>query len=247
MSLKMAVNALSTLSRDHIWVLKVIQKKEELRKKIKEDIPWSLQTIIRSFDNACDMKKIKAELVPSLLTQSEWSSWSTQARKILKSDPGFGNLPDKRDVFTVRESPITLEEKLFNRFKAEKDFYARLQVIREFVADDNASLDSEFFAEMFEYFSAYMRSYNAVNDIIVSSFIFVEEMVAEYPYLDPQIDITFEELFEKLENIEETFPKLTTSTSRGHFFIKSRKTVKTGRISSQDFFRHICHATSSMS
>ena len=126
MSLKMAVNALSTLERDHIWVLKVISKKDELKKKVKNDIPWTLKLVIKSFNNAADMKKIKSELVPGVLTQSEWSTWSTNARKILKTNPIFGNMPDKVDQFVVRENPISLEEKTFNKFKAEKSYFNKI-------------------------------------------------------------------------------------------------------------------------
>lgn len=207
MSLKMAVNALTTLAKDHIWVLKVIIKKDELRDKIKNDIAWSLKTVIKSFGNAADMKKIKTELVPSVLTQGEWSSWSTQARKILKTDPNFGNLPDKRDVFTVRENPITLEEKIFNRFKAEKNFFPRLAITREFIEDKNASLDSEYFAEMFEYFTTFLKSYNVINEIIVASFIFIQETIEEYPYLDPGFDLQFSDILEQTEDIEAIFTK----------------------------------------
>ena len=208
MSLKMAVNALNTLSRDHIWVLKVIMKKEDLRKKVKEDIPWALKTVIKSFDNAADMKKIKAELVPSILTPNEWSSWSTQARKILKTDPNFGNLPDKRDMFTVRENPITLEEKLYNKYKAEKDFFPRLQVLREFIESDESSLDSEYFSELFEYFTTFLKSFNAVNEIIVSSYIFIQDIVKNYPYLNPGFELTFQDLYSQIENIEDVFSKI---------------------------------------
>lgn len=217
MSLKMAVNALSTLLKDHIWVLKVTMKKDELRDKIKNDIPWSLKTVIKSFDNAADMKKIKSELVPTVLTQGEWSSWSTQARKILKTDPNFGNLPDQRDVFTVRENPITLEEKIFNRFKAEKNFFPRLGIIREFIEDKNASLDSEYFAEMFEYFTTFLKSYNTVNEIIVSSFIFIQETVADYPYLDPGYEIKFKDILDQTENIDEIFIKIEDSEIQKRF------------------------------
>lgn len=217
MSLKMAVNALNTLSRDHIWVLKVIMKKEDLRKKVKEDIPWALKTVIKSFDNAADMKKIKAELVPSILTPNEWSSWSTQARKILKTDPNFGNLPDKRDMFTVRENPITLEEKLYNKYKAEKDFFPRLQVLREFIESDESSLDSEYFSELFEYFTTFLKSFNAVNEIIVSSYIFIQDIVKNYPYLNPGFEMTFQDLYSQIENIEDVFSKIEDSEIQRKF------------------------------
>ena len=63
MSLKMAVSALEVLSPEHIWVLKRTIAKEELAKKVKAEPAWALRTIIRSFGNQADMKKIKAELV----------------------------------------------------------------------------------------------------------------------------------------------------------------------------------------
>jgi len=223
MSLKMAVNALTTLSRDHIWVLKVIMQKEELRKNVKEDIPWTLKTIIKSFNNAADMKKIKAELVPSILSPNEWSSWSTQARKLLKTDPNFGNLPDKRDMFTVRENPITLEEKLYNKFKAEKDFFPRLQVLREFIESTEASLDSEYFSELFEYFTTFLKSFNTVNEIILSSYIFIQDVVKNYPYLNPGFEITFTDLFSQIENIEEVFSKIEDSEIQQRFLVLVKK------------------------
>ena len=49
MSLKMAVNALKTLSKNHIWVLKATWKKEKLHDKVKDDIVWALKTVIKSF------------------------------------------------------------------------------------------------------------------------------------------------------------------------------------------------------
>lgn len=220
MSLKMAVNALNTLAKDHIWVLKVIKTKEELKKSVKEDPSWALRTVIKSFDNAADMKKIKTELVPNILSQGEWSSWSIQARKILKNDPNFGNMPDKRDVFTVRENPITLEEKLFNSFKAEKGFFQRLQVIQDYISDENASRDSEYFAEMFDYFATQLKSYNNVNEIIVSCYLFIEDLIKEHPYLDPGLDITFKDLLAEMGNVEEIFQKIEDSDIKKKFLQK---------------------------
>lgn len=209
MSLKMAVNALSILSKDHIWVLKVIMKKEELRKKIKEDIPWALKTVIKSFDNSADMKKIKAELVPSILSQSEWSSWSTQARNILKKDPNFGNMPDMPDHFTVREKPISFEEKTFNKFKAEKSFFARIQTIQDYLK--NSSPDTEYFAEMFDYFVGFLRSYSTVNEFVLSSYLLVNRIVDDYPFLNPNLGITFNELLEQVQDIGQAFAKIENS------------------------------------
>ncbi len=135
MSLKMAVSALEVLAPDHIWVLKRTVSKEDLAKHVKDDPGWALKTIIKSFSNLADMKKIKTELVPDVLTNGEWSRWSTEARTILKKDSAFGNLPDKIDQFMVREKPISFEEKTYNKFKAEKGFFERVRTLEDYVQD----------------------------------------------------------------------------------------------------------------
>ncbi len=198
MSLKMGVNALQTLSKDHIWVLKSIWKREKLIAKVKEDPTWALKTIIRSYDNNCDLKHIKAELVPSVLTVNEWTSWSTKARNILKDDPGFGVNPTNIDLFVVRDRPISLEEKLFNEFKAQKNFFARIDLLMTF--SEKAEPDSEYFAEMFSYFAGYLKAFNQVNEQIIASYLVVKQIVAKHPHLNPGIQYNFAELFEEIED-----------------------------------------------
>lgn len=211
MSLKMAVSALQTLSKDHIWVLKATQKKEKLHEKVKDDLVWTLKTIIRSFDNSCDMKRIKAELVPSILSSGEWTTWSSKARDILKSDPNFGVNPDKIDEFIVRDRPISLEEKLFNQFKAERNFFDRLQTLRDFINIGEAEPDSEYFSEMFNYFVGYLKSYTQVNEQVIASYLFVKDLVGKFPYLNTGLQFNFAELFDEIEDIPTLFNALKDS------------------------------------
>ena len=208
MSLKMAVNALQTLTKNHIWVLKATWKKEKLHDKVKSDFIWTLKTVIKSFENSCDFKRIKAELVPSVLTASEWTSWSTKARDILRNDPSFGLSPDNIDIYTVRERPISVEEKLYNEFKADRNFFDRAQTIRSFVAQSEAELDSEYFSEMFSYFAGFLKSYNQVNEQVVASFLLVRDLVSQHPYLGAGIKINFIDLFEGIDDTMELFINL---------------------------------------
>ena len=90
MSLKMAVNALHILGHDHFWVLRATTPRDKIKDRVKAEPAWALRTIIKSFNNAADMKRVKAELVPRILTPSEWTKWSTTARRILKTDSAFG-------------------------------------------------------------------------------------------------------------------------------------------------------------
>jgi len=214
MSLKMAVGALQSLNRDHIWVLKSIHSKEKLKKKIKEDKPWALKTIIRSFGNVADMKKIKAELVPTILTASEWSTWSPEARKTLKQNSIFGNVPDKLDQFVVRDKPMSFEEKTFNQFKAEKTIFGKIQAVRDFL--NNSDPASEFFAEMFDYFTAFLKSGN-VSVQVVASYLFVTHLSETYPFLNPGLDWGFKDLWGDIEDPMELFTELDDNELRKDF------------------------------
>jgi transcription elongation factor GreA len=198
MSLKMAVNALQTLNKEHIWVLKSIWKREKLVAKVKDEPDWALKTIIKSYDNNCDLKHIKAELVPSVLTVNEWTSWSTKARGILKDDPNFGVNPTNIDLFVVRDRPISIEEKLFNEFKAQKNFFSRIDLLMTF--SEKAEPDSEYFAEMFSYFAGYLKAFNQVNEQTIASYLVVKQIVAKHPHLNPGIQYNFAELFADIED-----------------------------------------------
>lgn len=223
MSLKMAVKALSILTDDHIWVLKNSLPASTLKNKIKQEPSWALKILIRSFDNMANMKKIKSELVPSILTAGEWSKWNMEAQKILKTDPIFGNHPDKIDMFMVRETPISFEEKTFNKFKAEKNFYGRVESIQDFIK--HGKLDSEYFGEMFSYFTAFLKSFSIVNELVISSYLLITRIVAAHPYLNPGFNYKFVELFEQIDNLDEVFSKITESDFKKDFLVYVKKNI----------------------
>lgn len=221
MSLKMAVNALDVLSKDHIWVLRAVWKAEKLRALVKKNIVWTLKTVIRSLGNAADMKKIKAELVPAILKPGEWSAWSTKARSILKTNPDFGTLTDKLDHFVVRDQPITFEEKTFNKFKSQNNFFDRVKTIEEFlqyVEDEGGDgIDSEFFREMFEYFAGFLRNISVVNESVISSHLVLTDVINRYPFLKGDLELDFDRLYQYIENVEELFSAIDSNDLRRRF------------------------------
>ena len=208
MSQKMAVNALQTLTKNHIWVLKATLKKENLREKIKDDLVWALKTLIKSFGNSCDIKRIKTELTPAVLTASEWTTWSTKAREILKTDPTFGLNPENPDHFIVRERPSSLEEKLYNEFKAARNFFDKAQAIRSYASQKDVEVDSEYFNEMFSYFTGFLKSYHQVNEQVVTSYLLVKDLIAQYPYLGTGLKINFLDIFDGIDNKASLFLNL---------------------------------------
>jgi transcription elongation factor GreA len=231
MSLKMAVSSLKILGKDHIWVYRITKKKEALNKKVKKDPLWALKVIIKSFDNAADMKKIKAELVPGVLSASEWTSWSSKARDLLKTDESFGNLPDSPDTYVVRDQPISLEEKTYNRFKAEKNFFDRVKILQEFLdyveeEDDTSSIESDLFRDMFDYFVSYVRNPGAYNEFTVSSLLIVRQIIESFSFLNPGVNLGFRDYFTHLESYEDTFRKIENTELRKSFLSSVRKQIK---------------------
>lgn len=223
MSLKMAVSALTSLEKEHIWVLKSIWPKDKLKDKIKNNIPWALKVVIRSYDNSANMKQIKSELVPSILSPGEWSSWSVEARKHLKTDPTFGNLPDQIDQFVIRDTPISLEEKNFNRFKAEKTFFGRLHIFKEFI--ENSDPESEYFNELFSYFTGFLKTYSSVNEYVVASYLITKQVIKKYPFLDPGSKFNFIEIIEECDEIESLFSKLEDNDLKRDFLYNIKDNI----------------------
>jgi transcription elongation factor GreA len=209
MALKMAVTALLVLPKNHIWVIKSVFPKETLKEKVKKDVPWALRTIIQSFDNSLSMKKIKAELVPSVLTANEWLSWNTNAKRVLKTDPLFSINPESSDEYMVRSTPITYDEKTLNIFKGEKDIYQKIKVVKDFL--ENSDPDSDYFAEIFSYFTGILKSFSSVNDTVVTSYLFVQKLIRQYPFLNESFNTTFEQIYEYIDHLEELFAAINDS------------------------------------
>ncbi len=223
MSLKMAVSALKILDDEHIWVMKSTKSKDELKKWVKQNPDQALKVIIRSFGNVAGLKRIKGELTPDILTNSEWAKWSTEARKILKTNPAFGIHPERADRFIVREKPISFEEKTFNKFKAERNFFDRVRTIQDFLV--HGEPDSEYFGEMFAYFTGFLKSFSSVTEMVVSSYLLVQKITSMHPYLNPGFSYTFKELFDQIEDPEEVFDRIQDADLKKDFLLNIKRYV----------------------
>ena len=223
MSLKMAVNALLPLAKDHIWVLKATKSKDELKEFVKTDKVNALKTIIKSFNNSCDFKRIKAELVPTILTASEWTSWNSAAKKILETDATFGVNPNDISQYVVREHEISLEEKISNEFKAQKQFFSRIDIFMKYVNNDATDKSSELFADMFSYFTGYLKTVTKVNEQILASYLVVQKINMLFPSLNTPIKYTFKQIYDDIDDPCEMYTLLkdTKNTSLHQDFLSA--------------------------
>lgn len=216
MKLSMAVTALKPLAKDHIWVLKATLNKDELVKSVKSDKAETLKIIIKSFDNNCDFKRIKAELVPSILTPGEWTSWNSAAKKILETDSNFGVNPNDISMYTVRDGNISPEEKISNEFKAQKQFFSRAELLLKFFESDDTDNSSELFAEMYSYFTGYLKNITKVTEQVLASYLLVRNISAADKQFAFPVKETFAEIYNKIEDPKEIYILLKDSKST-HF------------------------------
>ena len=223
--LSMAVTALKPLANDHIWVLIALNyvregnKKIPLAEKIKKDKVWALKTIIKSYDNNCDLKTIKNILVRTvtekdgktkkeygILTSGEWTSWNAAAKKILETDPAFGVNPNDINMYTVREGNITPVEKLANEFKAQKAFFARVDIFMKFFNDEEMDRTNDYFAEMYAYFTGFLKNITKVTEQVIASYLIAREVSTKDSRFIYPVKETFAEIYKRILDQEKDTP-----------------------------------------
>ncbi|MCQ2576278.1 MAG: transcription elongation factor GreA [Treponema sp.] len=223
LSLKMAVIALKPLAKDHIWVMKATKSREELREMVKNQKEYTLEVIIKSFDNNCDFKRIKAELVPSILDLKEWPSWNTAAKKELEKNPKFAVNPNDSNMYTVRENGVSDEEKLANEFKAEKKFNERVNIILSY-HEKGLDKSKEVFAEMYSYFTGYLKNTSKVTEQVISSYLLIQKLNVETgSQFEYQFKETFAELYNRIEDPRDIYSLIKKNPVLRNSFLDSIK------------------------
>ncbi|WP_210360635.1 transcription elongation factor GreA [Borreliella valaisiana] len=199
----MAMSALSPLSREDIRVLKAITPKEELADRVKKDIEWAIKVIIKSY-KAIDLKGIKKELVPSLMTQSSWNSWSLKAKQILKDNPHFVMDSGKLDCYVYNERSSNLNEKMYDKFKIEKDFYKRYEIFINYCNVKGIVKDLHIEEEMLNYFLIYVNNFTKVDHHVISSYVILKSLGNFSEELSSKVNI---EKNVNLESLLKEYPK----------------------------------------
>lgn len=201
MSPDMAFKALTPLPKNNILVLKTAIP-AKLAAKVKADTRWALVTIMESRGSRCSIKEIKEELVPSVLTSSEWDDFKARARKILQEDPYFCAVAGENDTYTLRTTPITQEEKQLATFLGEKDFYSKIRIAKDFITLD-LDTESEAFSEMVKFFNSELANMkNGVDDKVMSSFLLLDMLKNQLHIPTAVIDtnVSFSDLYKNCED-----------------------------------------------
>ncbi|MBO7047397.1 MAG: transcription elongation factor GreA [Spirochaetia bacterium] len=214
MAIKMAVNTLSILPKNHIWVIKCTHKLSDLKKMVLDDVAGTLKTIIKSFDNCADLKLIKKELTQKIknegiLNAKEWTAWSQDAKKELMSNPEFGNILDKKGFYEVRVKPITQEEKLFNVFKNKDNFFDKYSAYQDYLKADAEK--NEFYSDMLDYFSNIYRTSGNIEEKVCCWLILEDtdskpaQSFADFYSQIPDVAAAFNAIPERQKGLRESF------------------------------------------
>ncbi|UER67337.1 transcription elongation factor GreA [Borrelia sp. BU AG58] len=174
-SFDMAMSALSPLEKEDIRVLKATRPREELIENIKKDVEWALRVIIKSY-KSIDLKGIKKELVPSLMTQNVWNAWSIKAKQILKDNPHFVMATGKIDYYVYNERASNFNEKVYDKFKVEKDFYKRYEIFVNYCNVSGVVRNLHVEEEMLNYFLIYVNNFTKVDHYVISSYIILKSL-----------------------------------------------------------------------
>lgn len=239
MKLAMAINALTPLDKYHIWVYKATMSRDKLAKRVKDHKLWALRVIIKSFDNKCDLKRIKSELVPSVMDQKDWGAWHTEAKKILTENASFAVDPTNISLYTVRTYVLGKTEKLTNEFKAQKLFFSRVDVVMRYLSSDETDKDSENFADMVNYFLGFLNTLDdsrettrlgatgGPSEQVVASYLVMQKITEVATQFTMPTKYTFSDIYKKIANPRQIFDSLkdTKNTSLRDDFIHNVRTL----------------------
>jgi transcription elongation factor GreA-like protein/transcription elongation GreA/GreB family factor len=225
LSTNMAFKSLQALDRGHIWVLKSVIARDRLFEKVAEDIPWTLMTVMKSFDGKISLKELKSELVPSILPARQWTSWQAKAKKELMTNPLFDLSITETDTYLLRSTPVSYEEKQLSVFRSEKDLYDKIKRLKDFISS-KGDVESDFFFEMVRYFSDMFFEENGaykpivdVTDSVFASYLLLKDLVVRQNmnFLSWPENLAFATLFERAEGVEEIFGSIKDSEIKKSF------------------------------
>ncbi|MCR4676519.1 MAG: GreA/GreB family elongation factor [Sphaerochaetaceae bacterium] len=215
MSCNMAFSSLKIVPKQHILVLKAGATPAQIRDHLMANIEWGLRMLLNSFGGEASLKQIKAELVPSVLKDSEWTAWQSLAKKELATNPYFSTSDTSNDVYVLRDTPITFEEKTLQVFSREKGFFKKYSIVKDFISK-NGSTDSEEFMKILDYFTDEANSDSSTG---FCSFMILDRFKNRQGMNFIHLNETFAEKYARLdkEGVKQVYAEIEDNELRKNF------------------------------
>ena len=195
-----AMTSLTALSNQDIRAIKKGKKADVIRDKIMGEggIEWILITLLLSSPNkSCQIKDMKEELVPSVLSEKDWDGVMKQIKAQALVNPYVDII--NKTTYHLRDYPSTREERLYETFIGYKDFSKRVVSVIE-AGEDLVDFTADSFLEMIDYFSSYLKDERNSIATRIEALLVVEMMNEKGTPV--QAELSFGELYSPLSLIE---------------------------------------------
>ena len=170
MTFDMAIQSLTTLPNDDINVYKAYRFNEI--KKIAEENPTELLTIILKYRKTITTKDLKQELTSKpdiVVAESAYTKWLESAKKSVRAST---TVKFDKNTFLYNEEAETYDAESLSKFNKTDNFFERYQIYMEYLTY-TPNLNSEEAKEMNDYFVNISKDKKAPNDERIISTIYL--------------------------------------------------------------------------
>lgn len=170
MTFDMAIQSLVTLPNDDINVYKAYKLNEI--KKIAEENPTELLTIILKYKKSIAAKELKQELTTGayiVIQEASYSKWLENAKKSVRAST---TVKFDRNTFFYNEQAQTYDAESLSKFNNTDNFFERYQIYMEYLTYA-PNLNSDEAKEMNNYFINIAKDKKSPDDIRIISTIYL--------------------------------------------------------------------------
>ena len=170
MTFDMAIQSLTTLPSDDINVYKAYRLNEI--KKIAEENPTELLTIILKYKKTITTKDLKQELTSKpavVVSEASYTKWLETAKKSVRAST---TVKFDKNTFLYNEEAETYDAESLSKFNKTNDFFERYQIYMEYLTY-TPNLNSEEAKEMNNYFVNVSKDKKSPNDARIISTIYL--------------------------------------------------------------------------
>ena len=218
--LESAFDSLTPLSKQHLKAIKKGVPAQKIKAKIMAEggIAWLVRTLLYSAqDNKETLKEMKADTVPSILTESEWKEIAERIKAELRENSYIRIIPGATDTYQLTAYPSTPEEKQLFVFRSETGFYGKVSAVLDALQNTRIEKSSDAFMEMVSYFQDHLASEkNPIASRIASALLL--DYLSEKG-VSVSFDIPFDVLYNELGEAErkEAFAAIDSTVLKKEF------------------------------
>lgn len=165
MSIKMALQSLKPVTKDHFYVMKY-EDAQGIKDLFEKDFMEFFNLLIKSYGGEILVNDIKDELIPEFVEEKNWVKWWSKARTQIKKDPLFGVSDKKKNLVFMRDKPVTFADELLGKFTATESFSEKLDIAIEFINNIEVREGEEVASYLQDYFVDQMKGDSYTRQIL---------------------------------------------------------------------------------